>query len=162
FTFAAKIWSFDGSQWTDLTPPNPTFEYPALAVTAAGTLIAGGDGDGGTGFVGHADRLQERSGTAWTTISTSRPLEGVSGLAVAPDATALAVGMTTTVQPVLIEQRPGSGSATVVDVPAADPAAVNLRESGVVAVGPGDVWLFGQYAVPNPYVPGYLLTQPWI
>jgi len=162
FTFAAKIWSFDGSQWTDLTPPNPTYQYPALAVTAAGTLIAGGDGDGGTGFVGHADRLQERSGTTWTTISTSKPIEGVSGLSVAPDGTLYAVGMRTTVQPVLIEQHPGSGSATVLDVPAPDPSAFNMRESAVVAAGSGDVWLLGQYLAPNPYEPGNQASQPWI
>jgi len=160
-TYTGIIWSYNGSQWTDLTPPNPRFEYKALAVTAGGTLVAGGGWDPG-GFVRPGGVLQERSGTTWTTISLSKPVEQVSGLSVAPGGTVYAVGMRTTVQPVLIEQRPGSGSATVLDVPAPDPSAGNMSESGVVAVGSGDVWLLGQYGVPNPYAPVYGLTQPWI
>jgi len=150
YALAGIIWSYDGSQWTDLTPPNPPYEYEALAVTASGTLIAGGGLDSGTGFVGHTGTLQERSGTTWTTISLSTPVEQVSGLSVAPGGTVYAVGMRTTVQSVLIEQHPGSRSATVLDVPAAEPPGTNSGESlGVVAVGSGDVWLLGQNGYPQ-------------
>ena len=46
-------------------------------------------------------------------------------------------------QPVLIEQQPGSRSATVLDPSAVDPAATSTNKASVVALGL-DVWLLGE------------------
>ena len=146
------VWAYDGSGWSDLTPANPRYQYDAVAVTSDGTLVVGAING----------LLQERSGTTWTTVWLSTPVTSVTGISASPDGTVYAIGMRTTVQPVLIEQRPGSGSATVLDIPAAGPPGTYMGESGVVATGSGDVWLLGQYELQNPYGPEGYYPEPWI
>jgi hypothetical protein len=126
------VWSFDGAQWADLTPATTTDAYNALAVTAGGTLIAGGDG--GT--------LQERSGTAWTTVPLPSPVS-VRDISVAPGGAVYAVGSAAGNEAALVELPPGSHSAIVRDVPTPVVRGLNPGVAGVVAVGPGDVWVLG-------------------
>src|ERR1700728_202257 len=104
------VWAYDGSGWSDLTPANPRYQYDAVAVTSDGTLVVGAING----------LLQERSGTTWTTVRLSAPVTAVTGISASPDGTVYAIGAAGN-QPVLIEQRPGSGSATVLDIPAAGP-----------------------------------------
>jgi hypothetical protein len=139
---AGLIWSYSGGQWTNITPSNPAQSYNALAVSEDGTLIAGGN----------SGALQEMSGDAWTTISIP-PDVGISDITSTSSGTVYAVGGDTS-GPILIQQEPGSASATVRSVPA--PFHADVYEMGVTASGPGDVWLFGQYITPSqPY-------RPWI
>jgi hypothetical protein len=135
-THTGIILSYDGSQWTDLSPANPPHGYNALAVTADGTLIAAGGGrnDGA---------LQERSGTTWTTVSLSAPVNTITRVSVAPGGTVYGVGSVTGSQSVLVMQRPGSRSAIVLDAPAAEQATAFTNKTGVVALGL-DVWLLGE------------------
>jgi hypothetical protein len=130
------VWAYSGSAWSDLTPANPRFQYDTVAVTADGTLVVGAS----------SGLLQERSGSAWTTVRLSAPVTAVTGVSVSPDGTIFAAGAGAGNQPVLIEQRPGSQSAAVLDVPAASPATSTTTEVGIVAVGRDDVWLMGQGA----------------
>jgi hypothetical protein len=139
------VWAYDGAGWSDLTPPNPRYQYGTVAVTADGTLVVGAvDG-----------LLQERSGTTWTTVRLSAPVSAVAGISASHDGTVYAAGAAPGNQPVLIEQRPGSQSAAVLDPPAGSFTA----EKGVVAVGPGDVWLLGQGVIGGPANGG---DVPWI
>ena len=133
-THKGVILSYDRSQWADLSPANPPYNYDALAVTDGGTLIAGGGGrnDGA---------LQERSGAAWITVSLSAPLKAISRVSVTPDGTVYGVGSVAGDQQVFIRQAPGSRSATVLDPPAAGPTTT-FRNS-VVALGL-DVWALGE------------------
>jgi hypothetical protein len=128
------VWAYDGSGWSDLTPPSPRYRYGTVAVTADGTLVVGAVNG----------LLQERSGTTWTTVRLSAPVTAVTGISASPDGTVYAIGTAAGNQPVLIEQRPGSGSATVLDAPTVSPAPSTTTETGVVAVGQGDVWLLGE------------------
>jgi hypothetical protein len=139
---AGLIWSYSSGKWTNITPSNPAQLYNALAVSEDGTLIAGGN----------SGVLQEMSGDAWTTISIPADV-GISGITSTSSGAVYAVGGDTS-GPILIQQKPGSASATVWSVPA--PSHVDVYEMGVTASGPGDVWLFGQYITPSqPY-------RPWI
>jgi hypothetical protein len=145
------VWAYNGSGWSDLTPANPRYQYGAVAVTADGTLVVGAS----------SGLLQERSGTTWTTVRLSAPVTAVTGISASPDGTVYAIGAAAGNQPVLIEQRPGSRSAAVLDVPtvpAADPATT---ERAVVAAGQGDVWLLGQGPSIGP-VNGNYVPVPWI
>jgi hypothetical protein len=141
------VWSYDGSRWTDLTPPNPPLEYDAAAVAADGTLVVAGGAQAPVipGEEQNDGTLQERSGSTWTTVSLSAPVDAITGVSVAPGGAVYAVGDATSTQPVLIELPPGGRSATVLDAPAVPPATSFPEETGVVAVGAGDVWLIGQY-----------------
>jgi len=132
------ILGYGGSQWTDLSPANPPGGgYKALTVTADGTLIAaGGDQNGG-------GTLQERSGTTWTTVSLSAPVNSVTSVSVAPGGIVYGVSSVAGDQPVLIRQPPGSRSAAVLDPSAAAPATALASKTGVAALGL-DVWLLGQ------------------
>jgi hypothetical protein len=124
--------------------------YGAVAVTAGGTLVVGASNG----------LLQERSGTTWTTVRLSAPLTAVTGISASPDGTVYAIGAAAANQPVLIEQRPGSRSAAVLDAPALPSAGSTTTEKGVVAVGQGDVWLLGQGATIEPTNGNYVV--PWI
>jgi hypothetical protein len=143
------VWAFNGSAWSDLTPPSPRFQYDEVAVTAGGTLVVGASNG----------LLQERSGTTWTTVRLSAPLTAVTGISVSPDGTVYAVGAAAGNQPVLIQQRPGSQSAAVLDAPAVPSAGATTTETGVVAVGQGDVWLLGQGVTVGPTND---IQVPWI
>jgi hypothetical protein len=136
------IWAYDGSGWSDLTPANPRYQYDTVAVTADGTLVVGAS----------SGLLQERSGTTWTTVRLSAPVTAVTGVSVSPDGTVYAAGAAAGNQPVLIEQRPGSQSAAVLDAPAAPPATSTTTEVGIVAVGRDDVWLLGQGETSQPWI----------
>ena len=127
------VWAYNGSAWSDLTPTNPRYQYDAIAVTPDGRLVVGATNG----------LLQERSGATWTTVRLSAPVTAVTGISVSPDGTVYAIGAAAGNQPVLIEQRPGSQSAAVLDAPAAPPAISTTTELGVVAVGRDDVWLLG-------------------
>lgn len=128
------VWAYDGSGWSDLTPPSPRYRYDAVAVTADGTLVVGAVNG----------LLQERSGTTWTTVRLSAPVSAVTAISASPDGTVYATGAAAGNQPVLIQQRPGSRSAAVLDAPTVPSAGSTTTEIGVVAVGQGDVWLLGQ------------------
>lgn len=141
------VWANDGSGWSDLTPPNPRYRYDAVAVAPNGTLVVGAING----------LLQERSGTTWTTVRLSTPVTAVTGISVSPDGTVYAIGAAGD-QPVLIQQRPGSQSASVLDAPTVVSAAPSTTtEIGVVAAGQGDVWLLGtgviQQVTNSIYVP---------
>jgi len=127
------IVSYDGSQWTDLSPADPPSDYKALAVTAGGTLIAAGGGrDDGT--------LQERSGTAWRTVSLSAPVNVITRVSVAPGGAVYGIGSRARDLVVFIRQPAGSRSATVIDPGTAQPATT--LTGGAAALGL-DVWLLG-------------------
>jgi len=128
------ILSYGGSRWADLSPANPPYDYQALAVTAGGTLIAAGGGrDDGT--------LQERSGTTWTTVSLSVPVNTISRISVGRGGTLYGVGSAAGNQPVLIEQSPGSRSATVLATPPAGQAGPFTTGWATLGL---DVWLLGE------------------
>jgi len=133
------VWAYGGSGWSDLTPPSPRYRYDAVAVTPGGTLVVGASNG----------LLQERSGTRWTTVRLSAPVTAVTGISVSPDDAVYAIGAAAGSQPVLIEQRPGSQSAAVLDAPTVPAAASTTTESGVVAAGQGDVWLLGTGVIPQ-------------
>lgn len=145
------VWAYNGSGWSDLTPASPRYQYDAVAVTADGTLVVGASNG----------LLQERSGTTWTTVRLSAPVTAVTGISASPDGTVYATGTVAGNQPVLIEQRPGSRSAAVLDAPTAPPAGSATTEKAVVAVGQGDVWLLGQGPFEGP-VNGNYVPVPWI
>lgn len=145
------VWAYNGSGWSDLTPASPRYQYGTVAVTADGTLVVGASNG----------LLQERSGTTWTTVRLSAPVTAVTGISASPDGTVYATGAAAGNQPVLIEQRPGSQSAAVLDAPTAPPAGSTTTEKGVVAAGQGDVWLLGQ----GPSIEqtnGNYASVPWI
>jgi hypothetical protein len=153
-TSTGLIWRYDGSRWTDLTPADPASVYQGVAVTADGTLVAGGTDL--VSFEVEHGVLQERSGSTWKTVSLSRPVYSITGVSVAPGGTVYALGQSAApYQPLLIEQRPGRLSASVLDAPAAAPATSPTAAMGVVAVGAGDVWLFGEYEFGGTW-------HPWI
>ena len=124
-----------------------------MAVTADGTLVVGASNG----------LLQERSGTTWTTVRLSAPVTAVTGISASPDGTVYAIGAAAGNQPVLIQQRPGSRSAAVLDAPTVPSAGSITTERGVVAVGQGDVWLLGQgpfiVATNGNYVPVQWITH---
>jgi hypothetical protein len=151
-TGGGGVWSFDGAQWTDLTPATNPATYDALAVTADGTLIAGGFGTGNSNDGG---MLQERSGTTWTPVLLPSPVS-VRGISVAPGGTIYAAGAETGNEVVLIELPPGSHSAIVRDVPTPVAPGLFTGVAGVVATGPGDVWVLGSQVPP---FPGH---RPWM
>jgi hypothetical protein len=129
------ILGYDGARWVNLAPANRPQVYKALAVTADGTLIAAGGGrNDGT--------LQERSGITWTTVSLSAPVTSITSVSVAPGGTVYGAGVAAGDQPVLIEQRVGSRSATVVGASAVDPGTTSTHKTRVAALGL-DVWLLG-------------------
>ncbi len=137
------VWSYNGVKWTDLTPSSGSnSRYDAVALSDGGTLIVGGSPGG----------LQELSGGSWTTVSMSSP-GNISGIAIAPGGTIYAVGYDE-FGPILVKQQPGATTAAVLGAPV--PNGYGVTEMGVTAVGPDDVWLFGQYAK------GYLPNHPWI
>ncbi len=145
------VWAYDGSGWSDLTPANPRYRYDAVAATADGTLVVGAING----------LLQERSGTTWTTVRLSAPVTAVTGISASPDGTVYATGAAAGNQPVLIEQRPESKSAAVLDAPAVPSAGSITTETAVVAVGQGDVWLLGQGPFIQP-TNGNYVHVPWI
>lgn len=134
-THTGVILSWDGARWTDVSPPSPPGDYKALAVTAAGTLIAagGGHGDGA---------LQERSGSRWTTVSLSAPVNAITRISIAPGGIVYGVGSAAGHRPVLIKQPPGSRSASVTDAPAAEQPTTFGNKTGA-ALGMS-VWLLGE------------------
>ena len=135
-THKGVILGYDGSRWTNLSPASPPYDYKALAVTADGRLIAAGGGrDDGA--------LQERSGTMWTTVSLSAPVNAITRVSVAPGGVVYGVGSAAGNQSVLIKQSPGSRTATVVDAPAADQPATYTNKTDVAALGL-NVWLLGE------------------
>jgi len=146
-TGTAMVWAYDGSRWSDVSPANPPQSYDSLAITPAGTLVAVGLGPPG-------NVLQERSAGAWTTIPVPAG-DSLSDVTAAPGGTVYAVGSGTAGQPILVEQQPGARSVTVLDAPV--PESATTFETGVVAGGPGDVWLLGEYAK---Y--GAQSERPWI
>lgn len=150
-TGGGGVWSFDGAQWKDLTPATTPATYDTLAVTAGGTLVAGGYGSAGSDAGG---MLQVRSGTTWTTVPLPSPVS-VRGISVAPGGTVYAVGSETGNEAVLIELPPGSRSAIVRDVPTPVVPGLMTGVAGVVAVGPGDVWVLGAQ-------PTYETPRPWV
>lgn len=143
------VWAYDDSGWSDLTPPSPRYRYNAVAVAPDGTLVVGASNG----------LLQERSGTTWTTVRLSAPVTAVTAVTVSPDGAVYAVGAAAGNQPVLIEQRPGSQSAAVLDAPTMPSAPSSTTEIGVVAAGQGDVWLLGQGPTSEP---PYGSPVPWI
>lgn len=143
------VWANDGSGWSDLTPPSPRYRYDAVAVTAGGTLVVGASNG----------LLQERSGATWTTLRLSTPVTAVTGISAAPDGTVYAIGTAAGNQPVLIQQRPGSRSAAVLDAPTVGPPGSTTTETAVVAAGQGDVWLLGTGTIPQVTNSTYV---PWI
>jgi hypothetical protein len=141
------ILSYDGSRWANVSPADPPQEYEALALTAGGTLIAGGGGrnDGTLQERSGRERSgQERTGPTWTTVSLSAPVSAITRVSVAPGGGVYGVGSSTGNQPVLIQQPPGSRSANVLDVPLAEPATSFAGKTGAGALGL-DVWLLGQF-----------------
>jgi hypothetical protein len=141
-TNSGLVWSYNGAKWTDLTPSPASSNYDAVTISEGATLIVGG-----------SQGLQELSGGSWATVSMSSP-GSISGIAIGPGGTIYAVGSGAAGNPILVEQQPGATAAAVLTAPA--PSGRTVTATGITAISPDDVWMFGLYGK------GSLPTHYWI
>jgi hypothetical protein len=94
-TDTGLVWSYNGSQWANITSSNPSRRYGSLAVSKNKTLIAGG-----------YPQKQVMSGHTRTTVSLPATAS-ISGLTSTPDGTVCAFGQTVSAENLIHVTRSG-------------------------------------------------------